>query len=47
MMLHTTLGRLMESSNVVIRIIIFTISFETIIEQLTCLLSNLILWKLV
>jgi hypothetical protein len=43
-MLHTTLGRLMESSNVIIKIIILTINFGTIVEQLT-FLSNLILWK--
>jgi hypothetical protein len=44
MMLDTTLGRLMESNNVIIKRIIFTINFGTIVEQLT-FLSNLILWK--
>jgi hypothetical protein len=35
----------MESGNVIIRIIIFTISFGTIVEQLTYFFSNLILCK--
>jgi hypothetical protein len=35
----------MESGNVIIRIIIFTISFGTIVDQLTCFFPKLILCK--